>query len=87
VVEEGLTGHIVDSIEEAAVTLPRVVALDRRVVRQRFEQRFTAARMANDYVRVYNSLLARTNVLVPNQADPVQTTAAERAYERSKSVH
>jgi glycosyltransferase involved in cell wall biosynthesis len=87
VVEEGVTGHIVDSIEEAAVTLPRVVALDRRVVRQRFEQRFTAARMANDYVRVYNSLLARTNVLVPNQADPVQTTAAERAYERSKSVH
>jgi glycosyltransferase involved in cell wall biosynthesis len=87
VVEEGLTGHIVDSIEEAAVTLPRVVALDRRVVRQRFEQRFTAARMANDYMRVYNSLLARTNVLVANQADPVQTTAAELANERSKSVH
>jgi glycosyltransferase involved in cell wall biosynthesis len=87
VVEEGLTGHIVDSIEEAAVTLPRVVALDRRVVRQRFEQRFTAARMANDYVRVYNSLLARTNVLVPNQTDAPTTTAAELANERSKSVH
>ena len=87
VVDEGLTGHIVDSIEQAAVTLPRVVALDRRVVRQRFEQRFTAARMANDYVRVYNSLLARTNVLVPNQVVPVQPTAAELANERSKSVH
>jgi hypothetical protein len=66
VVEDGLTGHIVDSIEEATVTLPRVMALDRRVVRQRFEQRFAATRMANDYVRVYNSLLARANVkLVP----------------------
>jgi hypothetical protein len=66
VVEDGLTGHIVDSIEEATVTLPRVMALDRRVVRQRFEQRFAATRTANDYVRVYNSLLARANVkLVP----------------------
>jgi glycosyltransferase involved in cell wall biosynthesis len=87
VVEEGVTGHIVDSIEEAAVTLRRVVALDRRVVRQRFEQRFTAARMANDYVRVYNSLLARTNALVPNQTDALTTTAAELVNERRESVH
>ena len=46
VVEDGLTGHIVDSIEEATVTLPRVMALDRRAVRRRFEERFTATRMA-----------------------------------------
>ena len=72
VVENGLTGHIVDSIEEATVTLPRVMALDRRAVRRRFEERFTATRMAKDYMRVYNSLLARANVkLVPNQAEPL----------------
>ena len=58
VVEDGLTGHIVDSIDEATVTLPHVMGLDRRAVRRRFEERFTATRMANDYVRVYNSLLA-----------------------------
>ncbi len=88
VVEDGLTGHIVDSIEEATVTLPRVMALDRRVVRQRFEERFTATRMANDYVRVYNSLLARADAkLVPNQAEPLHTTAAELANEPSESVH
>ena len=88
VVEDGLTGHIVDNVEEATVTLPRVMTLDRRAVRRRFEERFTATRMANDYVRVYDSLLARTNVkLVPNQAEPAHTTVAELANERSKSVH
>jgi glycosyltransferase involved in cell wall biosynthesis len=70
VVDDGLTGHIVDSIEEAEIMLPSVIALDRHAVRQRFEERFTAARMAKDYVRVYNSLLklAKAN-LVPNQAE------------------
>jgi glycosyltransferase involved in cell wall biosynthesis len=88
VVEEGLTGHIVDSIEEATVTLPRVMTLDRRVVRQRFEERFTATRMANDYVRVYNSLLTRADAkLVPNQAERLHTTAAVLGNERSESVH
>ncbi len=60
VVEDGLTGHIVDSVDQAAVTLPQVMGLDRRAVRRRFEERFTATRMAKDYVRVYKSLLART---------------------------
>ena len=88
VVENGLTGHIIDKVEEATVALPRVMALDRRAVRRRFEQRFTATRMANDYVRVYNSLLALTNLKrVPNQAEPGQTTAAEFANEPSESVH
>ncbi len=88
VVEDGLTEHIVDSIEEAIVTLPRVMALDRRAVRRRFEERFTATRMANDYVRVYNFLLARADLkLLSKQPEPVHTTAAELANEPSESVH
>ena len=88
VVEDGLTGHIVDSIEEATFALPRVMALDRRAVRRRFEERFTATRMAKDYVRVYNSLLARANVkLVSSQAEPRHLTSAELANEPSDSVH
>ena len=80
VVENGLTGHIVDSIEEATATLPRVMALDRRAVRRRFEERFTATRMVNDYVKVYNSLLARADVkLLSKQAEPLHRTAAELA--------
>ena len=42
--------------------LPQVLALDRRAVRQRFEQRFSATRMAKDYVQVYRSLLKRQSL-------------------------
>jgi glycosyltransferase involved in cell wall biosynthesis len=62
VVDHGVTGHIVDSIEDAILTLPRVVALNRRTVRRRFEDRFTSRRMAKDYLRVYRSLHARPNL-------------------------
>jgi len=56
IVDEGVTGLIVDSLEEAVRKLPRVLALDRRAVRRRFEQRFSATRMAKDYVALYRSL-------------------------------
>ena len=88
VVEEALTGRIVDSIEEATIALADVMALDRRAVRRRFEERFTAARMASDYVRVYKSLRARADMrLLSEQAEAVHTTAAELANEPSDSVH
>jgi glycosyltransferase involved in cell wall biosynthesis len=56
VIDEGVTGMIVDNIDQARIASVRVAALDRRKVRRRFEERFTARRMANDYVRVYRSL-------------------------------
>jgi glycosyltransferase involved in cell wall biosynthesis len=57
IIEDGVTGFMVDNIEDAIAALPRVMALDRKKVRQRFERRFSATRMANDYVRVYRSLI------------------------------
>ena len=57
VIDQGVTGHIVRTMDEAIRVLPQVLALDRRTVRQRFEQRFSATRMAKDYVQVYRSLL------------------------------
>jgi glycosyltransferase involved in cell wall biosynthesis len=56
VIDDGVTGRVVSSIEEAVAVLPQVVKLDRRKVRQRFEKRFSVRRMANDYLRVYQSL-------------------------------
>jgi glycosyltransferase involved in cell wall biosynthesis len=85
VVDDGLTGHIVNSIEEAQIMLPNVMALDRRAVRQRFEQRFTATRMAKDYVRVYNSLLGRANVK-SIQAE-LRATLADFAKQPSEPLH
>jgi len=57
VIDEGVTGHVVDSMEEAIAMLEPVLALDRARVRQRFEERFTAARMARDYVEIYERLV------------------------------
>jgi glycosyltransferase involved in cell wall biosynthesis len=60
VIDEGLSGMIVDNIDQARVALVQVAALDRRKVRLRFEERFTARRMATDYVRLYKSLVRQT---------------------------
>jgi glycosyltransferase involved in cell wall biosynthesis len=58
VVDNGVTGFIVDDVEEAVRCLGPLLALDRRRVRERFEQRFTADRMARNYVRIYQKLIA-----------------------------
>jgi glycosyltransferase involved in cell wall biosynthesis len=58
VIDEGVTGAIVGTTDEAIAMLPRVLALDRRAIRKRFEERFTSTRMASDYVALYRSLLA-----------------------------
>src|SRR5260370_40847899 len=59
IIEHGVTGWSVGGRDEAISMVPEVLALDRRAVRQRFDQRFSAARMAKDYVHVYRSLLKR----------------------------
>jgi glycosyltransferase involved in cell wall biosynthesis len=57
VIEDGLTGKVVDSEEEAVAALLEILSYDRRAVRRRFEERFTAARMARGYVSAYRKLL------------------------------
>lgn len=57
IIDNGVTGVIVETMDEAIAALPRVMTLDRIKVRQRFEQRFSATRMAKDYIKVYRSLL------------------------------
>jgi glycosyltransferase involved in cell wall biosynthesis len=57
VVEHGRTGFIVRSEAEAINAICRVDRLSQAEIRQRFEQRFTARRMANDYLEVYRSLI------------------------------
>ena len=59
IVEHGVTGLIVDSVEQAAAAVPQAARLDRERVRLRFEERFSAARMARDYLAVYRALKMR----------------------------
>src|ERR1700704_1272226 len=59
IIDNGVTGQIVDTEEEAIRKLPHVLSLARRAVRRRFEQRFSATRMAKDYIQLYRSLMQR----------------------------
>lgn len=60
VVDEGITGFVVDDIESALHALPRALSLDRARVRRQFERRFSGQRMAHDYVAVYEGLQSGT---------------------------
>ena len=56
VLEEGRTGCIVDNAAEALAALPRAMALDRAAIRAEFERRWTARRMAEEYLALYRRL-------------------------------
>jgi glycosyltransferase involved in cell wall biosynthesis len=62
IIDQGVTGAVVETMDEAVRMLPRVLALDRHAVRRRFEQRFSSVRMAMNYVALYHSLLKRPSV-------------------------
>src|SRR5580698_4027411 len=57
VVEDGVTGFIVEDETSAAGALRHVASLSRSEIRRQFEQRFTARRMADDYFRLYRRLI------------------------------
>jgi glycosyltransferase involved in cell wall biosynthesis len=60
VIEEGHTGFIVKGLEDAVEAVWRVPALSRKCCRDIFEQRFTATRMASDYMKLYEQLIKRS---------------------------
>ena len=62
IVDEEVTGLIVESIDEAVAAAARIGRLDRTRVRARFDERYSAARMARDYLSIYRSL-GRTQAL------------------------
>jgi glycosyltransferase involved in cell wall biosynthesis len=57
IVEEGLTGFVVEDVEEAAAAARQAGRLFRPSIRARFEERFSAAAMAREYVHIYQQLL------------------------------
>jgi glycosyltransferase involved in cell wall biosynthesis len=57
IIDEGLTGFVVEDETSAVAAVGRLAGIDRGAVRQRFEARFTARRMALDYLAAYRSLI------------------------------
>jgi glycosyltransferase involved in cell wall biosynthesis len=86
VIDHKVTGWIVGGIEEAIRAVRPVIQLERKAVRRRFEQRFTARRMADDYVRLYHSIIAKrssANVIPMSRALAIRQRAQQRQLQPS----
>jgi glycosyltransferase involved in cell wall biosynthesis len=58
IVEDGMTGFLVDTMAQAVAATLQAAQLDRQAIRAQFERRFSATAMALRYVDVYDALLA-----------------------------
>lgn len=80
VLNEGISGFIVDTVEQAAAVVAPAASLDRSMVRAEFEARFTSERMANDYLNVYHAQLQLPRVdridSAPQELQPVSAAIA-----------
>ena len=57
IIDAGLTGFVVEDETSAVAVVDRLATLDRGAIRKQFETRFTARRMALDYLAAYRSLM------------------------------
>jgi glycosyltransferase involved in cell wall biosynthesis len=73
VIEDALTGFIVEDEAAAIAAVGRLHRLDRTTVRARFEQRFTARRMAEDYLATYRRLAVDARLAVRRQLQIVKS--------------
>jgi glycosyltransferase involved in cell wall biosynthesis len=71
VIDEGITGIVVDSVHQAVRAMDALLAMDRRRIRRRFEERFTAERMARDYLRLYETQLRTRQRKQPDFPRPI----------------
>ncbi|HEX7900885.1 MAG TPA: glycosyltransferase family 4 protein [Planctomycetota bacterium] len=60
VMAEGVTGYMVDTVDEAVQAVQRVASLDRRACRAVFDARFTVPRMLSGYLALYEAAAARS---------------------------
>ncbi len=70
VIEDGVSGFIVDDVDRAVTAVSRVATLDRAAIRAAFDRRFSVKRMADDYLAIYRSLPGvRTDIrILPDES-------------------
>jgi hypothetical protein len=74
IVEDGITGFLVESEAEAVAAIERICDLDRRHIRERFDERFTARRMAEEYINSYRMLMFQSQMqMETRQIDRTET--------------
>lgn len=70
VIDDGVTGFIVDDIDGAVQAVRHIESVNRQRCREIFEARFTASRMARDYVSVYCGIL--DNRMIPTRNTTIE---------------
>ena len=68
VMRDGISGFTVPDLDGAVEAVKKIDQLDRKQIRKYFEQRFTAARMTQDYQRIYERVLRKAPLTVANGA-------------------
>lgn len=59
IIEDGVTGFVVNSIEEATIALEKAKQLNRDCIRAKFEEHFTSKRMASETTELYREVIAQ----------------------------
>lgn len=83
VIEDGETGFVVDTLEQAVAAAGRAHLLDRQAIRARFDLRFSATAMARRYLDVYGDMLARkpfAEAPMPEVVTPIRPLDEERSF-------
>jgi len=86
IIEDGVSGFIVENEAEAADRIARIHQLDRRGVRAAFERRFTARRMAEEYVHHYNRLRIMMEALVKSEGFAVDASLIQADANKHRSI-
>jgi glycosyltransferase involved in cell wall biosynthesis len=68
VIDDGVTGFVVDGVEEAVEAIDKIGSLNRKDCRTAAETMFTASRMATDYLVQYARLQTRDSIAVHSNA-------------------
>ena len=83
IIEDGATGFLVDTLEQAVAAAGRATRLDREAIRARFELRFSATAMARRYLDVYGDMLARkpyAEAILDDVVTPIRQIGEDRSF-------
>jgi glycosyltransferase involved in cell wall biosynthesis len=83
IIENGVTGFVVDNLDAAVEAVARLATLSRVTCRRTFEKRFSAPRMARDYLKVYRRLAEQTPA--PRGRDGYGTLSPPKAASRGRA--
>jgi hypothetical protein len=85
-IDHGVTGYLVDDLDEAVLAVNRTPRLDRARVRAIARERFDVERMLDAYERVYRALIDERSGRLGRTVEPEEPVAVPIAVDRSERV-